>query len=59
MGRTGPVDVRNPCLLYTEVRQLKSHDEWNVGGARKLRPQGFVPTRHSTRGLRLVLLGML
>jgi len=59
MGQTGPVDVRNPCLLYTEVRQLKSLVEWNVGGTRKLRPHGFVPMRHSTRGLRLMLLGVL
>jgi hypothetical protein len=44
MGQTGPVDVRNLCPLYTEVRQLKSLVEWDVGGPRNLRPQGFVPT---------------
>jgi hypothetical protein len=38
MGQTGPVDVRNPCLLYTEVRQFKSLVELGVGEARKLRP---------------------
>jgi len=43
MGQTGPVDVKNPCLLYTEVRQFKSLVELGVGGARKLRPRGFVP----------------
>ena len=44
MGQTGPVDVRNPCPLHAEVRELKSLVEWDVGGARNLKPQGFVPT---------------
>jgi hypothetical protein len=44
MGQTGPVNVRCPCLLHTEVRQVKALVEWDVGGARKLRPPGFVPT---------------
>lgn len=44
MGQTGPVDVRNPCPLYAEVRELKSLVEWDVRGARNLRLQGFIPT---------------